>query len=226
MGNSRKSPSRKSPSRRRLAGLGGIAAVLVAAAAVSPVVPWHLGYPGLALGIVAALAAVGAIGAPTALRPGRVPGTGSIDALRGLRGWHLVEGVELDGAIVDHVVVAPAAVLAVVAAPQDDLVAASEAAQRVRRLVDAAGASDIPVVPMVWRYAPDGTGRTHRVVEGVHVVDGTNPAAWLHLFREVSFAPGPRLELCAALEARAAEHRALAVGQRVGLVPPPEPAGA
>ena len=58
------------PHSRRAFGLGGIGAVLVAATALSPVLPWHFGYLGLFLGIVAALVAVGAIGAPTALRPG------------------------------------------------------------------------------------------------------------------------------------------------------------
>src|SRR6185312_1329302 len=167
---------------RRLVGLGGIGAVLIAAAALSPVVPWHFGYLGLALGLVAALVAVGAVGAPTALRPRTVAGPGSIDALRGLRGWHLVDAVEVDGATVDHVVVAPAAVLAVVDAPQDDLAAAHEAAQRVRRLVHGAASPAVPVVPMVWLYSPDGVRHPHRVVDGVHLVDGTNPAAWLHLF--------------------------------------------
>src|SRR6476469_2427099 len=143
-----------SRNRRRLVGLGGIGAVLVTAAALAPVVPWHFGYLGLFLGIVAALVAVGAIGAPTALRPGRVATHGSIDALRGLRGWHVVDAVELDGAIIDHVVVAPAAVLAIVAAAPNDLASASLAAQRLRRLVGSAASDEVSVVPMVWVCAP------------------------------------------------------------------------
>ena len=83
-------------------------------------------------------------------------------------------------------------------------------------------------MPIVWTGPTGDTSlaRTHRVVGGVHIVDGTDPSAWLHLFREVAFAPGPRLELCAALEARAAEHRTVGVGERVGLLPPPEQAAA
>ena len=42
-------------SRRRLAGIVGISAVLVTAAALSPVLSWHFGYIGLLLGLVAAL---------------------------------------------------------------------------------------------------------------------------------------------------------------------------
>lgn len=206
--------------------LFGVAAVAIAAAALTPVLPWHFGYFGLLLGLVAALVAVGAIGAPTALRPGRT--ATRVDALRGLRGWHVVDAVELDGTIVDHVVVAPSAVLAIVAGTTGDRTAAEQAARLVGRLVEDAGTGSdaVSVVPMIWTSPADGAKSAHRVVGGVHVVDGSNPAGWLHLFREARFAPGPRLELCAALEARAVEHRPLAVGDRIGLVPPPEPAGA
>jgi hypothetical protein len=215
--------------RRRLAGLVGILAVLITAAALSAVLPWHFGYVGLLLGVLAALLAVSAIGAPTALRPGRVAGHGDIDALRRLRGWHVVDAVEIDGVLIDHVVVAPAAVLAVMTAPEPDHAATELAAQKVRRLVHSVGGDDVATVPLAWVGPTDGTTkaaptRAHRVVSGVHVVDGTNPAGWLHVFREVQFAPGLRLELCAALEARAVEHRVLAVTDRAALLPP-GPAG-
>ncbi|HEY2296363.1 MAG TPA: hypothetical protein VGH43_01445 [Jatrophihabitans sp.] len=225
MGNQRNPSSLHS--RRRIVGIVGMAAVLIAAAALSPVLSWHFGYLGLVLGLVAALIGVGAVGAPTALRPGRVDG--SVDVLRRLRGWHVVDAVEIDGVLIDHVVVAPAAVLAVVSASEPDLAATGLAAQKVRRLVRTVAADDVAVVPIAWVSPTDGTAklaRAHRVVSGVHVVDGTDPVAWLHVFRDVRFEPGQRLELCVALEARAAEHRTLAVTERVVLLPPPEPAGA
>lgn len=153
--------------------------------------------------------------------------------LRGVRGWHAVADV----AGTDCVVVTPRAVLAVVtehgdasAAPalEADLAAAEQAAHRVRELVRAAPTSDVAVVPVVWRAgAQPASTPAHELTGGVHVVDGRDPSGWMHLFREPRLDGRTRYELAAALERRAATE----AGRRhprgsVGLLPPPEPAGA
>ncbi len=186
---------------------------------------WFLtGCTGLALGIVALAMTI----APaarftlTARHPRRPARISPVSALSRLRGWHVVDDVAIDAAvdIADlHVVVAPAAVLAIVteehsgdSTPPRDLDAAERAAARVREFLQMRRAGDTIVVPVVWvsgRDAPAISGG-HRLVAGVHVVDGDNPAAWLHVFRDARLAGADRLRLCRELDSAASAPRGAA----------------
>lgn len=165
------------------------------------------GVAGLALGIVAVVITVGLA---AAFVPARTPRTSPVAALGRLRGWHVVDDVALEAAEVDHVVVAPAAVLAIVlenhqgdAHPVRDLDVAERAAAQVREFLQLRRAGDTVVVPVVWVSGPDApvVDGGHRLVSGVHIVDGENPAAWLHVFREARLAGADRLRVCRELDA-------------------------
>lgn len=164
------------------------------------------GYVWLMLGIDAvAVFVIWAVGTLTR----RTRTTSPVSALKRLRGWHVVDHIAADAADVDHVVIAPAAVLAIVTAehsgdraPARDLHAAERAAAQVREFLRMRSAGDAVVVPVVWvcgADAPDLAGG-HRLVSGVHIVNGDDPAAWLHVFRDARLASADRLRLCRELD--------------------------
>lgn len=169
------------------------------------------GVAGLVLGIVTVFVTVRFA---LALVPARSARTSAVSSLRRLRGWHVVDDAAVDAAVdcaeVDHVVVAPAAVLAIVTEnhtapgqPARDLHSAERAAARVREYLRMHRAGDTVVVPVVWVSGPEAPSIDggHRLVEGVHVVDGDNPGAWLHVFREARLDGADRLRVCRELDA-------------------------
>ena len=152
-----------------------------------------------------------------------------------LRGWHVVDRVRLDddaaGPTLDHVIVAPAALLAVTAtthAPgRADLHAAEHAAAQVRELARRTGVPDAVVVPVVLVSGSDAVMRTpggHRIVAGVHLVDDAAPHAWLQLFREARIPAAPRIALARALDERRAESPRRSRRRAGVLLAPPEAA--
>jgi hypothetical protein len=175
----------------------------------------------------------GGLALVAALAAGRfVPTTRTVSLRRSvaaLRGWHVADLVRLADGTLDHVVVAPAALLAVTAtthAPGPaDLAAAERAAQQVRELARHAGVPDAVVVPVVQVSDPAGASDGHRVVHGVHVVGDAASHAWLKQFREARIAAAPRIALARALDRRAETPQR--TRRRVeALIAPPEPAGA
>jgi hypothetical protein len=179
------------------------------------------GLAGLLLALVGICVAVAFV---RTARAARAP----LDRLRGLRGWHVVTDV----AGTDAVVVTPRAVLAITTERPDaaarDLDGAEKAAHRVRELVHTLPSSDVTVVPVIWVDGPDARrNQAHRVLAGVHVVDGTDPSRWLHVFGEERVDGRTRYQLAAAFE-RCTAGRGGAPRRRrsVGLLPPPEVAGA
>ena len=184
------------------------------------------GYAGLALGIVAVAIA---IRLALTFVPSRPTHTSPVSALGRLRGWHVVDDVAVEAAGVDHVVVAPAAVLAIITedhngdrSPVRDLDAAERGAARVREFLHMRRAGDTVVVPVVWVSGPDAAGIVggHRLDSGVHVVDGDNPAAWLHVFREARLAGADRLRVCRELDAAVPAART-ATTRSMRHLPPP-----
>ncbi len=165
------------------------------------------GYVGLMLGIDAV--AVIVIWAVGALTP-RNRATSPVAALKRLRGWHVVDEIAAEVADVDHVVIAPAAVLAIVTEdhagdgePVRDLHGAERGAAQVREYLRARNAGDTVVVPVVWVCGAGSSDLAggHRLVAGVHIVDGDDPGAWLHVFRDARLAGPDRLRLCRELDA-------------------------
>lgn len=152
-------------------------------------------------------------------------------SLAGLSGWHVADRVRLAGATadaavtLDHVVVAPAALLAVTEAGHApdpaDLRSAERAAHRLRQFARAEGVADAVVVPVLRVSGPGGPAGGHRIVDGVHVIDDSTPVNWLRLFRDPRLAPQPRIQLARALDRVAvAPRRSRSRTPRPTVVPP------
>jgi hypothetical protein len=122
----------------------------------------------------------------------------SLEALRKVRGWLVVENLRFEHTDVDHIVVTPSGVLAVetkwhsralpaadAARKRHDLAAARAASAKVRSFLRSKKLLDgIAVMPLliIWGPGsptlPDG----YKVVDDVYVVDGDHPELWAHRF--------------------------------------------
>jgi hypothetical protein len=122
----------------------------------------------------------------------------SLEALRKVRGWLVVENLRFEHTDVDHIVVTPSGVLAVetkwhsralppadAARKRHDLAAARAATAKVRSFLRSKKLLDGTVVTpllIIWGPGsptlPDG----YKVVDDVYVVDGNHPELWAHRF--------------------------------------------
>jgi hypothetical protein len=189
----------------------GVAAVV--AILIFPGLPLRQAGVGLVLGGIGALVIVSMVGMKNPVLDGRFAEQWSLDGLRKVRGWGVVDNLPFEREDVDHVVVAPSAVLAVEtkyharALPgstvettrhRRDLDAAERAAHKIRLLLRAENLRDAAVVVpvlIVWGPGapelPDG----HRVDDGVHVIDGNHPELWMELFSVPRLTPTVRRDL-------------------------------
>jgi Nuclease-related domain len=190
----------------------------VAIIATVPHIPLRQGYTGIVLGAIAMLVSISLVGLQNPAVDGRFAEQWSLDGLRKVRGWHVTDNVPFEREDVDHVVVAPSAVLAVEtkyhsrAYPgtpaeterhQRDLNSADRAAHKIRLLLRAEklrDAADVVPVLIVWGPGaprlPDG----HRLENGVRLVDGDHPELWMHLFNAPLLAPDTRRDLHARFQ--------------------------
>lgn len=198
--------------RGYLAILATAAAVVVAISTV-PELPLHHNYLGVVLGAIAMMAAISLVGLPSPARDGRFAEQWSFLGVRRVRGWYVTDEIAFDREAVDHVIVAPAAVLAVTtrfcaraAAGDDqaraqhkrDLHSASRAAQKVRLLMRAEQLRDAaPVLPVLVLWGPGAPALPEgsRIEDGVHLIDGDHPELWMHLFNAPDLAPALRRDL-------------------------------
>ncbi|MGH8859791.1 MAG: hypothetical protein ACRDVG_00925 [Jatrophihabitantaceae bacterium] len=193
--------------------LGCIAAA-VTLIAVFPTLPMRQGYFGVLLGVIAVLVIVAMVGLGNSATDGRPAAQWSIDGLRTARGWYLVDDVPSGGGVdVEHVVVAPSAVLAVAtvnlaqplpespgepAGHRAGLDAAARSARAVRTFLRSQQLRDTPIVVPVLMVTGPGAAALpggHRVDDAVHVVDATHPARWMHLFAAPRLSPAARRDL-------------------------------
>lgn len=203
--------------------LVGITATVLTAIALVPATPLRHGYAGLVLSAVGAMIVIGLIGMNNPALDGRFGAQWSVEGLRTVRGWHVTDHLTFEREDVDHVVVAPSAVLAVEtkyharacpAGPaeteRDDLDAAERAAHNIRIFLRSEKQRDAAVV-VVPVLAVSGPGAPplpngHRIDNDVHVVDGTHPELWMHLFNVPRLDPSTRREMHACFEKLAATH--------------------
>lgn len=179
-------------------------------------------------GVAAAIAALAVLAAA------RLAFTARPSSLRrcvtALRGWHAADRVHLADRTLDHVVVAPAALLAVTATAHApgvaELRAAEHGAEQLRELARQAGVADITVVPVVLVSGADAPPGGHLVVDGVHLVDDAAPQAWLRQFRDATIPATTRIVLARSMDRRAATPRRSRSSRRGTLLATPEPAGA
>ncbi len=173
----------------------------------------------------------GAIAVLVTLGAARLAFTARPSSLRrcvtALRGWHAADRVRLADRTLDHVVIAPAALLAVTATAHApgvaELRAAEHGAAQLRELARQAGVDDVAVVPVVLVSGADAPPGGHLVVDGVHLVDDAAPQAWLRQFRAASIPAAARIALARSVDRRAATPRR---SRRDALLVAPEAAGA
>lgn len=181
------------------------------------------GYAGALLAVAATLVIARLVLSPR--RPGSLQ-----QSLAGLRGWHVADHVRLTDQTLDHVVVAPAALLAVTEAAHApgsaDLHNAERAAHRLRQFARAEGVAEAVVVPVVRVSGPEAPPGGHRIVDGVHVIDDSTPVAWLRLFRDPRLEPQPRIALAQALDRLAVAPRRAGSRTDLPLIVPPDAAAA
>lgn len=214
---------------RSYAALAGLALVASVIVATVPQLSLHEGYAGVALAALAGLVALSLIALPTPARDGHLAERWRVQAVRSARGWYLTEDLPFEGRHVDHIVIAPSAVLAVESVfrgpwsaaagePTEqharDLAAADRAAQQVRLVLRAgehgqsAGYSSgvAAVEPVLVVHGPGSpklpTG--YRFENGVHVVDGDHPERWMHVFGAPRLAEAARRDLHTAFQQFAA----------------------
>lgn len=193
---------------------------MVAASIVVPAVPdlsLREGYAGIVLAGLAGLVALSLIALPNPAQDGRLADQWRVQGVRNARGWYLTDDLPFEGKPVDHVVIAPSAVLAVESVYREssfagdltarharDLAAADLAAREVRLLLRAGHSAAVePVLAVCGPGSPDlPTG--YRFENGVHVVDGDHPERWMHVFSAPRLPDTARRELHAAFEQFAA----------------------
>jgi hypothetical protein len=198
----------------------GIAAVTVIA--VFPRVPLRQGTVGLVLGAVAMMIVISMVSLNNPAMDGRLAEQWSLDGLRKVRGWYVTDNLPFEREDVDHVVVAPSAVLAVepkyhsraypgsradIERHQRDLRAAEHAARKVKLFLTSQQLREpAPVVAVliVWGAGAPDLPNGHRTDGAVRVVDGRHPELWMHLFNAPRLDAGTRRDLHARIEKFAA----------------------
>ena len=205
----------------------GTTATAILAISIFPAVPMRQGYAGVVLGAVGMLVAVSLVGLNNPALDGRLAEQWTLDGLRKVRGWRIVDNVPFEREDVDHVVVAPSGVLAVETQYRDsqvetarhrrDLAAARRAARKIALFLQAEKLRDITtVVPVlvVWGPGAPSLPEGHRVDGDVHVVDGDHPELWMHLFNAPRLSVAVRADVFRRFEtyvAKRADHDAKAL---------------
>jgi len=223
---------------RRWRSYVGVVAVTGAAFAVlglAPVPQLGTGYMGFVLGGAVMLVALCVVGMNSPRQDGHLSGQWSIDGLRKMRGWKVIDDLPFRNMKVDHVIVAPAGVLAVetrchprgghsadtMEQDRRDLDAARRAARKVRLFLDsAASPRDAKVTPvlLVWGPGAPELPGGHRLQDGVYLLDGNYPRLWMHLFNAPRLSIGARDSLSEMFHGYVREQAAIESGRRPRLL--------
>ena len=185
-------------------------AVVVIGAALVPVASVPQRCIGVLLGVAAVLLVLTLAGQCNPTSQQSAIEAWSLAPLRRARGWTVIDKLPFDRKDVAHVVITPAAVLAVecryhpASAATDpqrlgrELQSAERAAQKLRLLLRIEGlrhvASVVPVLIVWGPGAPALTGG-HEVRGDVHLVDGAQPRLWMPMFNQSRLSMGLRRDL-------------------------------
>jgi hypothetical protein len=185
-----------------------LAAVAVAVIAVLPTLALRQGYTGLILGVLAMLVVISLVAQGNPATDPAVAERWSRAPLRKVRGWSVTDNLPFERDDVDHVVVTPAAVLAVEtryhATPatadrlRRDLASAERAAHKVRLFLRAEHLRDVAVVVpvlIVWGPGAPDLAEGQRSYDAVHLVDGSHPERWMGLFSAAKLSTATRRDL-------------------------------
>jgi hypothetical protein len=204
---------------RAYLGLAAVPLVLVAVAFATPSFPFKDLCVGFAVGGVVMTLALSAANFDSRPMCGHLAETFSLESLRKVSGWTVIENLPFDGVDVDHVVITPSGVLAVETkyfgplirgsqAERDRVAQARESATAAARKVHLFLRSEklheavkITPVLMVWGPGAPRFTETHRVLaDGVHVVQAEHPQLWSHLFQAPLVSVATRERVSQALD--------------------------
>ena len=193
-------------------GLLCVLAVVVVALIVVPVIPMRQLFIGFAVGAAAMAMVLSAARFDDWQVRGYLAETFSLESLRKVPNWLIVDNLPFDGVDVDHVVVTPSGVLAVeskhhnavsTATAQRDLDDARRAAQRIRLFLGSIGHAQALVTPvlMVWGPGQPTLPQGVRLVDDVYLVDHDHPELWSYQFAAPLLAPPQRAQIHETLSA-------------------------
>lgn len=211
----------------------GWVGVAAAAIGLTPLLRWRGFLLGVLIGCTFTLLAV------TVMRVGNAQVRGawaegwSLESLRKVSGWLVTENLPFHGVDVDHVVVTPAAVLAIETKYHGSGYDTATNLKRHKQDLDATKAAErkinsylrslklptqVPThgVLMVWGPGRPRLDSGWREDDGVLVVDADNPELWSHRFA----APVLDLELRREIHRRISEYVRMRHGYQSGTVPP------
>jgi hypothetical protein len=204
---------------RDYAQLIAVTVLALVALILLPAFPFKQLALGLAVGAIAMAAVLSAARYDDWQVRGYLAETFSVEALRKVSGWSVVDNLAFEAEDVDHVVVTPSGVLAVeskhhnhavsATTAQRDLADARRAARKIRLFLGSVGHSTVQVasVLMVWGPGQPKLAKGFRLVDDVVVVDSEHPELWSYQFAAPLLAPAQRTQVYEAL-ARYARTRA------------------
>jgi hypothetical protein len=182
-------------------GFAVLPVIVIAVALVTPAFPLKQFYVGFAVGGVVMMLALSVARFDSQKMRGHLAETFSVESLRKVPGWTVIENLPFDGVDVDHVVITPSGLLAVETKFFGPVTkgssyereraasarwAAAESARKVRSLLRSKKLHDvIAVAPvlMVWGPGAPDFAEGHRRVHDVYVVQAEYPNLWSHLFQ-------------------------------------------
>jgi hypothetical protein len=198
---------------RTYAILTAVAVVGILVALFVPFISPRQGYASLVLAVLATLLVISMVSLENPATDDEVADGWTLSPLRKARGWWVVDKLPFERDDVDHVVVAPAGILAVESryhptarTPErlaSELRSAERSSHKVRLLLRAERMRNIaPVVPVliVWGPGAPELADGYEVRDGVHMVDGSRPQRWMHLFAASGLSLGLRRDLAARFE--------------------------
>jgi hypothetical protein len=191
---------------RDYVGLVCVLAIVVAALLVVPVMPMRQLFIGFAVGAIAMAVVFSAARFDDWQVRGYLAETLSLESLRKVPNWLIVDNLPFDGVDVDHVVVTPSGVLAVeskhhnavsAATARRDLDDARRAARKIRLFLGPKGHAQVTITPvlMIWGPGKPALPQGVRLVDGVYLVDPDRPELWSYQFAAPLLAPAQRVQI-------------------------------
>jgi hypothetical protein len=191
-------------------GLICVLAVVVLALLVVPVVPMRQLFVGFAVGAIAMAIVLSALRSDDWQVRGYLAETFSLESLRKVPNWLIVDNLPFEDVDVDHVVVTPSGVLAVeskhhnavsTATARKDLDDARRAARKIRLFLGPEGHAQVMVTPvlMIWGAGRPTLPQGVRLVDDVYLVDPDHPELWSYQFAAPLVAPAQRAQIHEAL---------------------------
>ena len=199
-------------------GLAAVAAAVIAGIVLVPGVPMRQLLVGIVLGAITMSAVLSASRFDAPQMRGYLAETFSLESLRKVPNWLIIDNLPFDDVDVDNVVVTPSGVLAVEskhhaavseATFHRDIAAAYRAARKIRLFLRSKGHALATVTPvlMVWGPGSHELPKGFRLVDDVYIVDPAHPELWAYRFAAPLMAPAQRTQVYDVLASYAQTRR-------------------